>query len=439
MRKLLFIFLLLSQIASAEVKISQLPLGTAAATTSVDSYPFVNFTSGLTMQMKLWDLVNLPPFQNFTLQTLTANQLFSGNNASSNPSLTLIQNGAAGEIRFKNPSASAFYNWRIGAQENFQNSFEITPSTAANGSTYTQPAFLVTRSRSYLYGADGTNGGSLDFSNVPSSGFYNFLVANNYSANNLWELTPSSTVDGTSFYAPIITANASTGVVSLGQSGGSASHQVNGNVNISGPNLQLNTGGNPASSALIYQHIATGSLALYGDAGTSGGIITLYGASQAGDPSAIRFTTNATLAARIGNDQSFTSYGAANLTGGIVTIGNPNNSTVPLVLNQNNAAGTIEYKNPASSGHYNWTTAAQANINNGFEITPSTAVDGSTFSAPVFSVTNNGATTLGKTSTTPQHSLNTLTAAASNCGTIVGATGCVQMTINGTTHYVPYW
>jgi len=43
-----------------------------------------------------------------------------------------------------------------------------------------------------------------------------------------------------------------------------------------------------------------------------------------------------------------------------------------------------------STSHYNWLLASQYNVNATFEITPSTAVDGATFSNPVYTVSNAG-------------------------------------------------
>jgi hypothetical protein len=43
-----------------------------------------------------------------------------------------------------------------------------------------------------------------------------------------------------------------------------------------------------------------------------------------------------------------------------------------------------------STTHYNWLLASQYNVNQTFEITPSTAVDGATFSNPVYSVSAGG-------------------------------------------------
>lgn len=50
-----------------------------------------------------------------------------------------------------------------------------------------------------------------------------------------------------------------------------------------------------------------------------------------------------------------------------------------------------------------------------------------------------GVAQIGRTSTTDQNILNNATSAAANCGSIPGAAGCLRMTINGTTRYVPYF
>lgn len=64
MKTLLIGFLLLfGASAQADVKISQLPLGSAAAATGTDSFPFVNSGATTTERMLLFDLINLQPFQ----------------------------------------------------------------------------------------------------------------------------------------------------------------------------------------------------------------------------------------------------------------------------------------------------------------------------------------------------------------------------------------
>lgn len=64
MKKIISLLLLLSSItgAVADTKISQLPLGSAAATNTNDSFPYVNSIAGTTDRLDLSDLVNLPAF-----------------------------------------------------------------------------------------------------------------------------------------------------------------------------------------------------------------------------------------------------------------------------------------------------------------------------------------------------------------------------------------
>lgn len=65
-----------------------------------------------------------------------------------------------------------------------------------------------------------------------------------------------------------------------------------------------------------------------------------------------------------------------------------------------NAVGTYsQVLMYGGSGKYNWTLGAQYNINNGFEITPSTALGGTTFSTPVFSILQTGAATFSSSVT----------------------------------------
>ena len=60
----------------------------------------------------------------------------------------------------------------------------------------------------------------------------------------------------------------------------------------------------------------------------------------------------------------------------------------------------------ASPTKYNFLAGAQYNVNNGFEITPSTAVGGYTFNAPAFAVRETGRVTIGNYSGTPETQLN---------------------------------
>jgi hypothetical protein len=56
----------------------------------------------------------------------------------------------------------------------------------------------------------------------------------------------------------------------------------------------------------------------------------------------------------------------------------------------------------SGTGNFNWQIAAQTNVNNGFEITPSSASGGSTFSTPAITVKSDGKVGIGVTGPTRQ-------------------------------------
>lgn len=67
---------------------------------------------------------------------------------------------------------SSYYNWLIGAQYNNSNTFEITPSTAINGTTYSTPALLISSA--------GRVGVGSSLSTLPTWGAANTYNANGY-------------------------------------------------------------------------------------------------------------------------------------------------------------------------------------------------------------------------------------------------------------------
>ena len=60
----------------------------------------------------------------------------------------------------------------------------------------------------------------------------------------------------------------------------------------------------------------------------------------------------------------------------------------------------------SGTGNFNWQIAAQTNVNNGFEITPSSASGGSTFSTPAITVKSDGKVGIGVTGPTRQLDVN---------------------------------
>ena len=59
------------------------------------------------------------------------------------PIMRLQSSGSNASIEFIPSSGHNRYNWLIGAQQNISDAFEITPSTATNGTTFSNPSILV--------------------------------------------------------------------------------------------------------------------------------------------------------------------------------------------------------------------------------------------------------------------------------------------------------
>lgn len=83
--------------------------------------------------------------------------------------------------------------------------------------------------------------GSAGYVNISgfNSTFFNFILSAGFVANNVFDITPSTTVGGATFSFPLLRVNGSSGVVTIGNSnassagGGTAVHVVNGSLTIS--------------------------------------------------------------------------------------------------------------------------------------------------------------------------------------------------------------
>jgi hypothetical protein len=89
--------------------------------------------------------------------------------------------------------------------------------------------------------------------------------------------------------------------------------------------------------------------------------------------------------------------GTGRFSGALTVVSSGTKSTIAI---GNTASSTYsQLLMYGGSGKYNWSLGAQYNVNNGFEITPSTATDGTTFTTPVFQITNSGAATFSSSVT----------------------------------------
>ncbi len=67
-------------------------------------------------------------------------------NSTTRPQLKIQGSTGGGQVmRFVQGDAGGYFNWQIGSQYNYADVFEITPSTAADGTTFSTPAFRIDR------------------------------------------------------------------------------------------------------------------------------------------------------------------------------------------------------------------------------------------------------------------------------------------------------
>ena len=155
------------------------------------------------------------------------------------------------------------------------------------------------------------------------------------------------------------------------------------------------TGANVAIAGTLtmsLDNIILGSNYLSGDGGDEGVSVSSTGAVTC---SSTLTVTGALTVGTVGTAVTHTAYGLA-----LIQAQNTTAYQVLTVQGTSNAgAQGIVLKMYAVSGKYNWLIANQQNVNNGLEITPSTAVDGTTFTTPVFSITQAGAATITGTLT----------------------------------------
>jgi len=116
---------------------------------------------------------------------VTAARAFTGNVTidSASPSLTIAASGAGQGRKLFWVSSGDKYNFMVAANQNFNNIFEITPSTASGGSTYSNPALQINSSGAVVLNDDLTvDGGTL-------------FVDDSLNRVGIGDLTPSFTLD----------------------------------------------------------------------------------------------------------------------------------------------------------------------------------------------------------------------------------------------------
>lgn len=153
---LLLLVSLIARPAWSDVKISQLPLGSAASTTTNDSFPYVNSTAGETERLNLSDLVNLPSLQSEFSLLIPSQSGQSGKCLQSNGTQTVWGScgTAAGTVTSVGVSVPSWLSVS-GSPVTSSGTIAITSATAAANTVVAAPngvgGALTTRA---LVGAD---------------------------------------------------------------------------------------------------------------------------------------------------------------------------------------------------------------------------------------------------------------------------------------------
>jgi len=134
--------------------------------------------------------------------------------------MTIAQTSGNTALTFQQTNNSTT-NFLIGCQYNVGNAFEITPSTAAGGSTFSSPALVVNSSGNVGIGTDSPS----DYYSVPlvvaTSGDQGGITIANTTANKQGMLAFADGTSGSDRYSGYIDYNHNTNVMSFGTNGGS--------------------------------------------------------------------------------------------------------------------------------------------------------------------------------------------------------------------------
>jgi hypothetical protein len=139
-----------------------------------------------------------------------------------------------------------------------------------------------------------------------------------------------------------------------------------------------------AANPFVYGGTSVGGVGISNISGSS--YIKIYAASHATLPNNIQFVNASSTSFLISNTGAVTF--SAN-----VQIGSATTASGLSQLTVGNLLGYAALKLSIDATKYSWIAGAQYNVDNGFEITPSTAVGGSTFTTPVFKITQAGVST----------------------------------------------
>jgi hypothetical protein len=281
--------------------------------------------------------------------------------------------GSGNRIHLFEPAASGRYNWQIDQGYTTSNVISILPSTAADGSTFSNAVVKLNRT------------GAVTIGNATLSSVTSVLggVASTDSTTGTLVITGGLGVSGAGYFGGALSTSGLLTVTTTGN------HYIVANAATS--NYLLIKGASGNSSGLKIGLNNTTDVA---------SIINFYsGALEFGTNNIVRGSINSAGLWTIGAASSNNIHVINGLLSATAT------STDQIVNLIGNPGSVVRFNHQAASGEYNF-QVGRWNAANTWGITPSTATDGSSFDTDIFRATAAGLITIGASGGTQVHVIN---------------------------------
>lgn len=393
---LIALLLLIAPPAPAQqiIKISQLPLGTAAATGSSDVFPFVNSTTSTTEKMTIWDLINLPPI--VSTYAPIASPTFTG-------TVSVPTETVTGVINFVNPSTfNAPSSNGTGSISGYSTSFGLALIGKGSSNDISllndigNPALTVPTGTTNVSVAGNLTVSGLTNSLPVFTNGADQLVSNTVTGSGKVVMSTSPTLDGTVGVSGLSAGQAvfTNGATQL------SSNAITGTGNVvmsASPTLSGTIAG-----TLTYSGVSTFSNATASSSSVTGAVIVSggIGVAKASYFGSSLFSVDNTLDDGSGNVSVAGTISATSAVGSATYTGlTVNNTSATSGANGEVKVVSTSSGNPQirfnTTGVDNWEMGENNSSSSRFEIAHSAALGSST----VFSVTTGGTVAMPSLST----------------------------------------